>query len=271
MKPESKLIDSSLGYTSFVAEFYDHIIPYQERQDVAFFVDLAKEAGGHTLEIGCGTGRILIPTALGGNEIFGIDASDQMLSLCRRNMLTKSQAVQANVRGLFVADMRSFSLPLRFDLITIPFRSFQHLITVNEQRACLTSVHQHLKPNGTFAFDIMNPALTYLTDNQYLEEFNEEPPIYMTDGRKVVRRYRISARHYDRQFIDGEIIYYVTHPSGRVQRLVHSFPFRYTFRFEMEHLLNLCGFAVEEVFSDFDRTPFGSKYPGELIIVAKKS
>jgi hypothetical protein len=45
---------------------------------------------------------------------------------------------------------------------------------------------------------------------------------------------------------------------------------RNTFKFEMEHLLIRLGFTIEQVYADFDRTPFGSKYPGELIFVTGK-
>jgi hypothetical protein len=41
------------------------------------------------------------------------------------------------------------------------------------------------------------------------------------------------------------------------------------YRFEAEHLLARCGFEVEHVYADYDRTPYGSKYPGELIFVAR--
>jgi hypothetical protein len=66
-----------------------------------------------------------------------------------------------------------------------------------------------------------------------------------------------------------ELIYYVTHPDGREERLVHAFPMRYLFRFEAEHLLVRCGFAVEALYAGFDRSPYGSAYPGELIFVAR--
>jgi hypothetical protein len=46
---------------------------------------------------------------------------------------------------------------------------------------------------------------------------------------------------------------------------------RYLFRFEVEHLLARCGFAVEALYGDYDKCPYGSKYPGELIFVATKA
>jgi hypothetical protein len=49
---------------------------------------------------------------------------------------------------------------------------------------------------------------------------------------------------------------------------VHRFSMRYLFKFEVEHLLVRCGFGVESVYADYDESPYGSKYPGELIFVA---
>jgi hypothetical protein len=45
---------------------------------------------------------------------------------------------------------------------------------------------------------------------------------------------------------------------------------RYLFRFEAEHLLERAGFRVEDLYPDFDKSPYGSTYPGELIFVARK-
>lgn len=67
-----------------------------------------------------------------------------------------------------------------------------------------------------------------------------------------------------------ELVYYVTHPNGREECLVHAFPMRYLYRFEAEHLLARFGFEVEKVYADYDKSPYGSKYPGELIFVANK-
>ncbi|HEV2493500.1 MAG TPA: hypothetical protein VG204_10585 [Terriglobia bacterium] len=53
-------MDSRLGDDEYrwAAEFYDYVTPYRERQDVAFFVEMARDSGGPVLEIGCGTGRV---------------------------------------------------------------------------------------------------------------------------------------------------------------------------------------------------------------------
>ena len=118
--------------------------------------------------------------------------------------------------------------------------------------------------------DLFNPSLPALIRDNVGQEFGDEPEFTTPDGRRVLRRDRIVARDYANQIIQVELIYYVTHPDGREERLVHAFPMRYLFRFEAEHLLARSGFAVEEVYADYDKSPYGSKYPGELIFVARK-
>jgi SAM-dependent methyltransferase len=264
-------MDLSGGFEEypFVAEFYDYVVPYRERPDVAFFVEMAREASGPVLELGCGTGRILIPTARAGMEIVGVDLSRRMLSICREKLSREPADLQSRVR-LIEADMRQFDLRMPFRLVTLPFRSFQHLLTVDAQLSCLRSIHRHLVEGGRMVLDVFNPSLAHLVEERYLGEFGEEPAFLMPDGRRVVRRHRCLARDLSSQILTAEMIYTVFHPQGREERLVHRFQMRYLFRFEAEHLLSRAGFEVQQVYSDYDRSRFGSKSPGELIVVARK-
>jgi len=252
-----------------IADLYDSVAPYRDRADVAFFVDAARAAGGPVLEIGCGTGRVLIPTAREGVEIVGVDRSSHMLQVCRDRLALEPEEVQSRVR-LVRADMRSFGLARTFSLVTLPFRPFQHLTTVEEQLSCLAAIHRHIDPGGHLILDLFNPSLEALVQDTVGREVGEEPEFTTPDGRRVVRWHKIVARDVVNQVSQVELIYYVTHPDGRDERLVHAFPMRYLFRYEAEHLLARSGFAVEAVYSDYDRSPFGSKSPGELILVARK-
>jgi len=263
-------MDSLGGYDEnpYIAELYDSVVPYRERQDVNFFVEMAQRSGGPVLELGCGTGRVLIPIAKSGIEIVGLDASPKMLSVCREKLLNESGDVQSKVVGLIQGDMRAFDLNQKFSLVTIPFRPFQHLLTVEDQMSCLENIRKHLVPGGKLVLDIFNPSLLLLADERYLQEHGEEPEFTTADGRRVVRRARIVWRDYFNQITHNELIYYVTHPNAREERFVHQFPMRYLFKFEAEHLLARCNFGVESVYADYDLSPYGSKYPGELIVVA---
>jgi cyclopropane fatty-acyl-phospholipid synthase-like methyltransferase len=81
-------------YDRHSSEFYDY---HAKRGDVEFYVALATESGGPVLEIGCGTGRLLIPTARAGVHITGLDNSEEMLEICRRKLEDEPTKVKGRV------------------------------------------------------------------------------------------------------------------------------------------------------------------------------
>ena len=263
------------GYAdqAFVAELYDHMPDHSlsvKGEDVAMYVGYACEADGPTLEIACGTGRVLLPIARAGCEIVGLDYSDLMLDILRGKVAKEPEEVRERI-DMVQGDMRRFDLGREFALIIVPFRSFQHLTTVEDQMACLRTLRRHLADDGRLIINVFNPWLEMLTDQRCVEEFGDEPAFMTSDGRRVYRRFRHAERDRARQVNVIEVMYYVTHPDGRTERLVHRFAMRYLFCYELEHLLVRCGFELEDMFAWFDKSPMGSRYPGELIPVARKA
>ena len=251
------------------AEFYDHVVPYATRGDVEFFVDEALAANGPVLEVGCGTGRVLIPTARAGVTITGLDVSAAMLARCTEKIAAEPEKVQQRI-DLVEADMRDFELGKTFALATLPFRPFQHLLTIEDQVACLTTIHRHLEREGRLILDLFNPSLDYLVNRPIGVEMPEGPPTTLPDGRTLERTFKIVNADRFEQVNDIELIYNVTEPAGRARRSVHAFRMRYLFRFEAEHLLARTGFLVEQLYAGYDRSAYGSTYPGELIFIARK-
>lgn len=268
---KSKKTFSSGSYDRYpdALEFYDHHPLYRDRPDVSFYVEEAGRSGGPVLELGCGTGRILIPSARGGVAITGIDNAERMLDLCRAKLEREKAAVRERV-DLHFGSMASFELGKKYRLITTPFRSFQHLLTVEEQIACLHCVRAHLADEGLFILDVFNPYLPALLDDAYLSEVSEEPEFEMPDGRRVLRGNKIVSRDPLAQINEIQFNIYVRHPDGYEEVIVQRAHMRYIFRYEAEHLLVRCGFSIRAIYADYDRTPYGKKYPGELIVVAGK-
>lgn len=260
--------DVALDEYGAAAEYYDYVQVYAERADVAFWVDAAKESGGPVLELGCGTGRVRLPIARTDIEITGLDASPKMLGVLGQRLAHEPPEVRQKVR-LVEGDMRDFKLGQQYALVIIPFRPFQHLVTVEEEMACLAAVRRCLRPGGRLIFDLFNPLLSALVDESRSEEQEPEPGVDLPDGRRFHRTWRRTGIDYFNQVQQVEMYYYVTHPDGRQERTVHAFPMRWLFRFEAEHLLARCGFAVEHLYADYDKSPYGSKYPGDLIFVAR--
>jgi SAM-dependent methyltransferase len=260
--------DSDYSSVDF-AEFYDHLDVYVNRDDVDFFVAEAVAARGPVLEIGCGTGRVLLPCARAGAPIWGLDTSDSMLARCRQKL--ESEPADARNRvTLQQGDMRDFHFDTPFQLVTIPFRPFQHLVTVDEQLACLGSIHRALADGGRLILDLFNPSLPILVDESRLSEQPSGEPFTLPDGRRVERTERVTKRDYMRQVVGVDLIFYVTHPDGRRERLVQSIQMRYLFHFEVEHLLVRAGFEIVAAYGDYKRTPLEAGPPRELVYVARK-
>src|SRR5207253_2377433 len=115
-------------YREQTAALYDTISTGLEG-DVSFYVDEARNSGAPVLELGCGTGRILIPIAETGIEIVGLDAAQSMLDIARRKVAALPEETQRRIE-LTEGDMRHFDLGRRFSLVLIPYRAFLHLLTV---------------------------------------------------------------------------------------------------------------------------------------------
>jgi SAM-dependent methyltransferase len=252
---------------AFVAEFYDHNPAYAARPDVGFWLSLAGTAGGPILELGCGTGRVLIPIAAAGHTVVGLDLSEYMLARCREKLAAQPAEVQERAR-LVQASMTGFDLAQSFALVIVPFRGFQHLVPVAEQLACLRCANRHLVGGGRIVLDLFQVNLRYITTPEALEE-REDLNTMLPDGRRLRRTHRVAGWHRAEQYNDVEMIHYVTHPDGREERLVQAFPFRYFFRYEVEHLLARCGFEVVDVFGGYDRSPLADGSP-EMLAMAEK-
>ena len=255
-------------YERLLCEFYDFIPPCVSRPDRAFFVDYSRAAQGPTLELGCGTGRLLIPTAAAGCSTVGLDLSPSMLAKCRQSLRRQPRKVQQRVR-LVQGNMAAFDLGEQFGLVTIPYRGFQHLLTVKEQLACLRCVRRHLLPGGKLILDLFQTPPALLGDPACMKECEVAPEVKMPDGRKFRMTSRVAAFHPLQQYNDFETIFYVTQRGGRRERVVQKLPLRYLFRYEAEHLLARCGFRVVNIFGGFEKTRL-KKNSIHMLIVAEK-
>jgi len=131
-------------------------------------------------------------------------------------------------------------------------------------------VYNHLNDDGCLILDLFNPSLKMLIDDRSSEEVGSETEFTLPDGRKAIRKTRVLTTDLCNQMMDCEMIYYVTHPDGSKERLVHKFDIRYFFRFEAEHLLERAGFVVKDLYGDYEKHTFDSGHPNELIFVARK-
>jgi SAM-dependent methyltransferase len=247
-----------------IAEYYDLL--YAEREDdLDLWLSLAEKFGEPILEIGCGTGRLLLPLAEAGYRICGIDLSELALSAARARLEGAGLSRQAEV---FLADMRDFSLRRkRFHLAFIPINTFMHCLDTEEQLACLRSIHNHLAVGGRLVVDNYNPSPSLLLDLDGRTHLERELDDEMT-GRRVQW---FTSQKGDIALQTNQVTYILDEigDDGTVRRASFSFRMRYAFRYELELLLQAAGFDLQECYGDYDQSPFTAESP-RLIAVAQK-
>jgi len=240
-----------------IADFgllYDSVPIYAERPDVEFYVSEAARVESAVLELGCGTGRILLPLARAGCAVSGLDSSDRMLARCRAKLLNEPMSVQNRIE-LHRGDVRDFDLGKTFGLVIAPFRIVQHLVTIDDQLRFLNSVARHLAPGGHFIFDVFNPSFTALVAADGAER-EDTPEQTLSDGRSFRRAARVTRVRWVEQVSEVEIIYYVSEIAGaKAKRHVQSFDMRWYLHAELQHLMSRGGFRVQSVYGNFDRSP----------------
>ena len=255
-------------YAAASALFYDHYAPGVEG-DIAFYVERARAADSPVLELGCGTGRILIPMAEAAVEVVGLDASPDMLALAEHKLAACLPDVRRRV-GLVRGDMRDFELARGFGLVTIPYRAFLHNLDADDQLRTLTRVREHLVPGGRLIFNVFDPDVGKLAAGRWLMPAGRRRTfVHPLTGNQV--RVQEDFRYdLDRQLVDGAFVFEeLDAATGAVVATTRSpLTLRYVFRYEMEHLLARAGFEVDTLFGDFGGSPF--RAGGEQVWVTRR-
>ena len=227
-----------------IAELYD---PWSASviEDVTFYVEEARRAGGPVVELGVGTGRIAIPTAVAGIDVIGVDSSRGMLAVCAERARLAGVAGRLDLR---VGDLRKPPVRERVALVTCPFRSLLHMRDDGDRRRALTAARELLLPDGRLVFDVFAPGSADIeeTDGRWLER---EPGIWERADWDVDSRTLTLSVRGDTGEATMALSWLAPH--------------------EWQTLLEATGFEVEACYSWFDRTQYAG---GEdTVWIAKRS
>ena len=172
-------------WSEFNDEFRSHEIPYFRR-----FV----ERGQPALDVGCGTGRLLLPLLRAGLDVDGSDVSADMIEHCRQKAEREGLSPE-----LYVQAMHELELPRRYRTI-YACGSFGLGSTRERDAEALRRFHDHLELGGTLLVDLEVP---YADANQWrfwlkderaaLPEFKHPPRGRRTgsDGAEYTLRSRV--------------------------------------------------------------------------------
>lgn len=238
----------------FWAELYDLEHEDWTKRDLPFYLAEAC-ATSPVLELACATGRLMIPIAKAGVPIVGIDYSREMLDRAR----AKSTGLD-NIQFI-LGRMEDFEIKERFGLIFISYSGFLALKTVQAQERTLYNVRRHLRAGGRLIMDMFTPS-------------QDEIGAALENGQSVGMRL-VHRLHHPQTGHVSLIWQAVSHVPNEqtfhADRVIHTFDSmgisvgdsryaymsgRYIYRFEMQHLLRICGFKSIELYGGYNHEPF---------------
>lgn len=257
-----------------ISEFYDAEYADQDmlRKDVGFF--LSHFGGGplDVLEIGCGTGRAALPIARDGHRVVGFDVDEGMLAIAaaRRAEAGLDEArlhyVQADATDAGWAERLGGRR--RFDVCCCFFNTFLAFASPEAQETCLTAARSVLKPDGRLWLDVFNPNLELIAGSiGGVAEL--EPTLFaLPDGRSVMRLTSLRA-DVVRQVSRVQFTYEWFDERGRRKRRSRRFEMAWIMPREMQRLLRLCGFRVEQTWGDYDGRQLKDGTPRQIVCAVR--
>jgi SAM-dependent methyltransferase len=194
---------------------YDLLAPHYDAvtgdaaTEAALIRDIIQRRHGQAatvLDLACGTGGLTALLA-GAYQVSGLDISPGMLALAREKLPGGTE--------LYLADMTSFRLDARFDVIICAYQGLNHLLSLAAWQSSFECAYEHLNPGGLFVFDIATVS--------HLEDMARVPRIV----EEFVGHYLlIRVRTADGQVFDWHIEVYEPQPDGRYKLLTQTVALR---------------------------------------------
>lgn len=236
------------------AQYYD-LQPFHD--DLPFYERLLPAADANVLELGCGTGRILVPLAKQCGSIHGLDISPAMLEVCRKR--AEMAGLPGDKYHIERGDISSFRLGRAFDLIIAPFRTFQALETDPEVDACLESIRVHLRPRATCVLSMFNPKWPReelprrWRQEEEAAEWEETTP----EGDRIVCTSIRQSLEPEKGVIYPDLVYRRFRQGRMVDHVVQPLAMRCWYPGEIVALLETRGFQIVDKWGGYHGEAFG--------------
>lgn len=230
--------------------------------DVELLVELADLGDGPILELGCGTGRVLLPLAAAGFVVVGVDQSQPML-----NVATERAQQDGFEITLHRGDMANLAKIAGgpFGMIIASLNSIMHL-NAQQQRLMLSSAFEALQPGGRLIIDTLNPGLAQL--NHLMNTAHLEGSWTDTAGT-TIDKWGHRKPGDDPQVIDTLIWYDHLQADGRYQRTRTRFDLRYVHQSELALLLEISGFSNVDWYGSYELDPWEPESDRTIAIAHK--
>jgi SAM-dependent methyltransferase len=229
--------------------------------DLPFWQSLARWQGNPILELGCGTGRVLIPLAQAGHTVYGIDNAPDMLAFLNQQVTPELQSNLHVTEG----DMTNFKIDTQFRLVILPCNTYS-TFDAETRSAMLACIFEHLVPGGVFGVSMPNPNLL-----QALKDSTSEPALETIFSHPETGYPVQVGSRWERK---GDVLSFIWHydhllPDGQIERITASTDHQLATVEQYITEMLTAGFTIRSTYRNFETGPYkpDSNY---LIILAQK-
>ncbi|WP_375199216.1 class I SAM-dependent methyltransferase [Bacillus sp. RS11] len=218
-------------------------------EDLLFIENLLSKNNDTIIELACGTGRLAIPLAKQGFNVYAVDIHEGMLQLAIE------KAKKQNVHVHFtVQDCTQLQLPITSNFVYMTGNAFQHFLSNESQNALFQSVKKHLHPGGEFVFDTRNALLNELS---IVDEYEESS--VNSKGEKLTIQHKEEYNPVT-QILTCRSINKLEHSTFEDSILL-----RYTYPMELKRLLEQNGFELLNLYGSWKKSEFTKDSPSMIV------
>lgn len=259
-------MDENLG-TNYdeLAQYYD-LIHAELTADIEFILSLASGKQRIILELGCGTGRLVLPLARAGHRVFGLDSSLEMLALAKVKLDREPADIQSRVAWI-EGDMTSYHIGRLFGLVTISHNTL-HELTSDTVRKVFSRIKKHLRPDGLIFIDLGNPfnALQQHDDDfVWVEDKSFQDP---ESGFLVHQRSSVSFDLPRQKLHVKKVLVSQEGEAPPSKRYTDEIDFYMMYPHELDLLLESAGLQLDQLYGGYAWEPF-SDDSDRMIAIAR--
>lgn len=250
-----------------IARFYD-LSHNRLTSDTPFLLDQATQTGGPVLELGCGSGRLLVPLARAGFDVTGVDISAEMLARARLRLAAEPANVNERV-DLIEGDITTLDysrMTNRYGLIIFGYNTFMHLDETRAGRV-IRRIEPALATGGHLILDLENPVALATMAND--PDFVLEDTLQDETTGETIRQYTAYEALPGEQAIDVTWVYESLAP-GRTESTSTQVRLRYHYLYphQIELMLGLVGLRLLGFYGNYAADPFHEESDRLLVVAA---
>jgi SAM-dependent methyltransferase len=254
-----------------IIKYYDQTFALTSPIEIAWYITKATNIGSPIVDLACGTGRISIELAKRNFLVFSIDNSSGMLDIFRHKLQSEAESVKSNIQ-ITNQSMNNFNINNKCKLI-ICCDAFFHNLTISDQKNCLLSIYNCLLDDGYFLFNIHNnpnPHFLNWLSSKEASQYNERGKYILNESNELLRIEQALFHDPLEQIIETKLHFIkIDCITNKItEDSFSSWKSRYLCKFEMIHLLELCGFTIESIVGDYNNGPVTIE--SQLIFICRK-